>query len=241
MFHDGLLSGGGQHRFQRLVEGGDVVGLAAGDELAVDHDFFVAPPGAGVAQVGLQAGPAGQVLAFDQVGVDQRPRAVADGGDGLVLAAEFADEGDGFGVQAQLVGIGDAAGQDQGVEVGRVGVTHVQLDLEALVGMHVVEALDVFAFFLGGDERDLGAFLFQEVAGLSVFGLLDAVGHQDGDTFVFQIGAHDWRSLACVMKGVACHGRALLHVRGRTDKRHPRTRRSALTVLALRKCADGGN
>src|SRR5471032_1005726 len=77
---------------QRLVEGRDIVRLAAGDQLAVDHHLFVAPLRAGVAQIGLQTGPAGHALALGHAGVDQRPRAVADRRDRLVLAREIADE-----------------------------------------------------------------------------------------------------------------------------------------------------
>ena len=47
-----------QFRQHRPVERRQIVRLAAGDQAAVDDDFFIGPLGAGVAQVGLQAGPA---------------------------------------------------------------------------------------------------------------------------------------------------------------------------------------
>ena len=84
----------GERGHGRLVEGGQVVGLAAGDQVAVDDDLLVLPVGAGVAQVGLQARPRGERAATDDVGLDQRPRRVADGGDGLVGVEEGLDEGD---------------------------------------------------------------------------------------------------------------------------------------------------
>ena len=50
----------GERGHGRLVEGRQVVGLAAGDQVAVDDDLLVLPVRAGVAQVGLQARPRGQ-------------------------------------------------------------------------------------------------------------------------------------------------------------------------------------
>src|SRR4051812_21127583 len=65
-----------------IVESRNVVRLAAGDELAINDHLLVGPIGAGVAQVVLQRGPARELEAFRDTGVDERPRPVADGGDG---------------------------------------------------------------------------------------------------------------------------------------------------------------
>src|SRR5919201_2617366 len=63
----------------RLVaERVEIVGLAAGDEAAVDVDLLVDPVPAGVADVGLEARPRGQRPTPDHPGLDQRPRPVAD-------------------------------------------------------------------------------------------------------------------------------------------------------------------
>src|SRR4051812_26702639 len=68
-----------------LGEGGQVVGFAAGDQgpavRRVDQRLAVAPVSAGVGDVGTQARPAGQRLAFDHSGLDEGPRPVADRGD----------------------------------------------------------------------------------------------------------------------------------------------------------------
>ena len=50
---------------QRGVEGRDVVGPPAGDQVAVHHDLLVDPVAARVADVGLQARPGGQPAAAD--------------------------------------------------------------------------------------------------------------------------------------------------------------------------------
>ncbi|SDP10689.1 amino acid exporter, AAE family [Pedococcus dokdonensis] len=102
---------------ERAVERREVVGVAAGDEVAVLDDLLVDPLGPGVAQVGLQARPARDGAALQHVGLDQRPRGVADGRDRLAAGHEVADEGDCVGVGAQCVGVGHPTGQDQGVEV----------------------------------------------------------------------------------------------------------------------------
>jgi amino acid efflux transporter len=106
---DGLEQGG--------VEGRQVVGVAARDEVAVLHDLLVDPLRAGVAQVGLEAGPARHGAATHDVGLDEGPGRVADRRDRLAAGDEVAHERDGVCVGAQGVGVGDATGQHQGVEV----------------------------------------------------------------------------------------------------------------------------
>ena len=64
---------------QGTVEGREVAGVAAGDQVAVDDDLLVHPGAAGVADVGLQARPGGEPPAADHVGLDQGPGCVADG------------------------------------------------------------------------------------------------------------------------------------------------------------------
>jgi hypothetical protein len=65
-----------------LVEGGNVVGLAAGDEAVVNDDLFVNPVRARVDEVGLDRRPGGQRAPFDDARLDERPRRVAENGDG---------------------------------------------------------------------------------------------------------------------------------------------------------------
>ena len=58
-------------------------GLRRRDEALVDHDLLVDDVAAGVADVGAHARIGGQRAAAHHVGLDQRPRAVADHADGL--------------------------------------------------------------------------------------------------------------------------------------------------------------
>ena len=67
---------------QLAVEGRQVAGVAAGDEVAVDDDLLVDPLGARVAQVGLQAGPRRELAAPPRP-PRQGPGGVADRGDDL--------------------------------------------------------------------------------------------------------------------------------------------------------------
>jgi len=97
--------GFGQGCDDLVAEGGDVLGFAAGDEVAVLDDFFVDPGGAGVFEVGVDGGPGGDGFAFDDVGFDQAPGAVADSGYGFSRFYELLDEGDGVFVGAELVGV----------------------------------------------------------------------------------------------------------------------------------------
>ena len=61
-----------------IGEGRDVVGLAAGDQIAVHHDFLVHHVGAGIFQVGADRRPAGHPFSVDDIGLDQQPRRMAD-------------------------------------------------------------------------------------------------------------------------------------------------------------------
>lgn len=106
---DRLEQGGG--------EGREVVGVAAGDEVAVLDDLLVDPLGAGVAQVGLEARPARDGAAAHDVGLDESPGCVADRGNRLPAGDEVPDERDGVCVGAQGVRVGHSTGQHQRVEV----------------------------------------------------------------------------------------------------------------------------
>lgn len=83
-------------------------------------------------EVGFEAGVGGEGSAFDGVGFDEHPGAVADGGDGLVVLHEATDEHDGVLVLAQGVWVFDTAGNDEGVEVAVVDFGDEFVDVEAL-------------------------------------------------------------------------------------------------------------
>lgn len=167
------------------VEGGDVVGVAAGDNALVHDDLLVDPFGAAEGEFVFQAGPAGHFQAFADAGFAEAPGAVADGGDGCAVVVERTDELHGVRVQAELVGVDGAAGQEEAVVVAGVGlrdgVVHVVFVLGFEVAFH---ALDLPG--LEADEVRGGPGGFQGLAGFDEFDLFDAVGGEDGDGFAFQ-------------------------------------------------------
>ena len=71
---------------------GNIVGLAAGDQLAVDHHFLVDHARPGIFQVGADRRPARHRPLVDHVRLDQQPRAVTDRRDDLVVVHEFLDD-----------------------------------------------------------------------------------------------------------------------------------------------------
>ena len=74
---------GGKRFYHRLAESRNVIRLAAGDDVAVDHHLGIAPCRTRVRQILLQGRPGGQLAAIGQAAVDQQPRAMADRRDGL--------------------------------------------------------------------------------------------------------------------------------------------------------------
>jgi hypothetical protein len=168
-----------------VAEGGDVFGLAAGDEVAVLHNLLVDPVGAGVFEIGVDGGPGGDGLTFDDVGLDQAPGAVADGGDGFAGFDELFNEGYGVLVGAEDVGVDLAAGEDEGVVVGGVDIGDEMVDFDGLAPVGLVPAFDLAGF--DGDDLYGGSCLLEILLGIGEFDLLVAVGGQDGDLF-----AGDW-------------------------------------------------
>src|SRR5579859_3097354 len=128
---------GGQQLDQAAAESGQIVGIAAGYQFAVDDRLLVDPDGAGIFQVGLERRPRGHLAPAHDVGFDQAPRAMADGADRLAGAEEVGDECHGLGIGAQPVGVGDAARQHEAGEIGLARFADRQVDIDpgALLGM----------------------------------------------------------------------------------------------------------
>ena len=108
---------------QRVSESLDVLGFAAGDDVAVGNRRLVDHLRSGIAQVGADRRPAGRGPATQQVRFDQQPRAVTDRADRLFLPVEGFDQLDDASMDPQLVRIAHAARQDQRIEI--VGVRFV--------------------------------------------------------------------------------------------------------------------
>ena len=104
---------------------------------------------------------------------------MADRGDRLARVEEGLDELDGLRLHAQLVGVGDAAGQQQRVEVLRVGLRerHVNLELVSLVV--VIPALHLSAG--GRDDFRFRARVVERTARRGQLHLLEAFGDEYGD------------------------------------------------------------
>jgi hypothetical protein len=182
------LAGFGQGFDELVAEGGDVFGFAAGDEVAVLDDFLVDPVGTGVFEVGVDGGPGGDGLSFDDVGFDQAPGAVADGGYGFSGFDELFDEGNGVFVGAEDVGVDLSAGEDEGVVVGGLDLVDEMVDFDGFAPVGVVPALDL-AFF-DGDDFDSGSGFFEVLLGVGEFDLLVAVGGENGDLFAVDLFGH---------------------------------------------------
>ena len=87
----------GEEGYDFAVEGGDVVGLAAGDKIAVDHDLLVDPFGPSAAYIRFQGWPRSDAAATGLAFLDDGPGTVANYGDGFLCVEEGFYEGNDFG------------------------------------------------------------------------------------------------------------------------------------------------
>src|SRR5581483_598620 len=106
------LAGLGELLDDGPAERGEVVGPAAGDEVAVDDDFLVNDGAPGVADVGTNTRVAGQGATADDTGFDERPRCMTDRGNRLARIDEVPNEGHRRLVLPQRVRVHRATGQD---------------------------------------------------------------------------------------------------------------------------------
>lgn len=201
--------GAAEHLDEFGVEGGEVVGLAAGDEVAVFDHFLVVPVGSGVAEVGAERGPGRQLAVADHVGFDQGPGGVADGADGLVRGEEGLAEGD--GVEAELVGVHGVVGEDV-VDV-RVGVGEFDVDVNFLAPVGLVPGADLAGLSCRTRGRRLRRWrgVFEGLFGVGELDFFDVLGGQDGDALAGEgalpglgvVGAEDAHDGDSLAKGVA--------------------------------------
>src|SRR3954447_16784570 len=113
----GLSDRGAAHHFDNCAaEIGEVVGLAARDEVAVDNDGSVAPNSAGIDEVVFDAGRTGDVDPAIDAGGDWDPATVADGGNELFAFGELAHQAFYFVFAAEFIGH-EAAGDDDAVKI----------------------------------------------------------------------------------------------------------------------------
>src|SRR5258707_12372464 len=89
----------------------------AGSELAVDDDLLVDRLRAGTTKVEPQTGPGCEPPSPYHVGLDERPRPVADRRDGLARGDERLDQCDRIDINTQRVRVNGASGQKQRVLV----------------------------------------------------------------------------------------------------------------------------
>ena len=150
----GLYDGDATHDLDDgPAEIGEIVGLAAGDEVAVDDDRSILPDGAGIDEVVFDAGRARDADAAVNAGRDRNPAAVADRGDEFFGFGELAHETFYFFVAAKFIGH-EAAGDHDAVEV--VALHEGDRSIRA-TRVAVLAAIDGFA--LRASDGDVGTGL----------------------------------------------------------------------------------
>jgi len=123
-----------------LYDGGNVVGLAAGDQVTVVHHHSIDPIAAGVANIGFQGRPRRERPIAHDVGLHQYPRAMANRRDGLSRPGELAHKFDRLLIESQRVGVDDPAGQQQGGKIRAVRLRKRQVGREDIRRRQVLPA-----------------------------------------------------------------------------------------------------
>src|SRR5205823_7098734 len=152
-------------------------------------DLLVDPRSAGVAEIRLQAWPGGDLPAFDDAGLDQRPRPVADDADRFAGRSEVADEADDVLVRPELVRIGDASREDEPVVVADLSLLRRLVRLERVCLVEVLPGVELVV--LDRDQLRLPAGPLDGLPRLGQLDLLDALRRDEGDLLPLQLVSHD--------------------------------------------------
>ena len=157
---------------------------------------------------------------------------MADRRDGLARADEIADQLDRRLIGSQPVGAGDAARDNQGVVVGRLGVGRRLVDREQLALDVVLHGVDLAG--LGRHEVDSRALVHDRLPRHGQLRLLDAVRGQECDPLALELVAHVLTSFGSVgpTDGALRAARA-----GGTRRREPVT--GSLQAALPDSCVDG--
>src|SRR4051794_3857152 len=91
------------------IERRNVLRLAARHQPLLGDHFLIDPGGARVREIGFEGWPRRHLAAAYGACIDERPGAVADGGDRLGRIEKSAHEGDSRSVDPQLIWIDDPA------------------------------------------------------------------------------------------------------------------------------------
>ena len=95
-----MVGGFAENIDQRFAEGGNIVRIAAGDDIAVLRDFLVHHIGTCIGEVGADRRPAGDGLPVDQPPFCQQPWRMANRGNRFARHAEFTHDRNGTLVHA---------------------------------------------------------------------------------------------------------------------------------------------
>jgi hypothetical protein len=125
------------------VEGGDVVGLATRHEPFVRYHLTIHPVAASIPDVRLQRRPRRERPPLHDARLDEQPRPMADGCDGLAGLEERAHEPHGALVLAQMIRVHHATREQQRVEVVRPCLVERQVDRDLVAPAVVLPSLDL--------------------------------------------------------------------------------------------------
>src|SRR5690606_5796586 len=167
----------------------EICGATARDHSIVDDYWFILPVGARIDHIGTYCLVGRCVGALDHTGLDQQPRAMADGGQYLAGFVEVPDELHGLVIDPQEVRIDLAAGDDERVVGLGVDVLEIFVDRDGLAPILVIPAPDFIGALpvLGRRDLDCGPSLPQLVPRSRQLNLLDAVGGDDEDFGILDV------------------------------------------------------
>src|SRR5262245_19463799 len=171
-----------------LIERRDVIRLAAGDEAVVNNDRLVDPVCSGIFQVGLDRLVRGHSLPFDESGVNERPRTVANGSDWLARFVERSHELERPLVATEFVGIHHTARQYQSIKTVRPRRLEWYIDCKLIAPFGVVPAFH-FAR-VGRYDGHLRARFFQRLLRPRQLDLFKTIGDEHRNPLLVQLSRH---------------------------------------------------
>ena len=173
------------------IEGGDVVGFSARDQITIDNNLLIDPVSSRVLEIGFQRWPGGHAPPSRGTCLDDGPRPVADRCHWLAGIEEGLHERDCLGVHPEEIGVHHTARQEQRVVVLRLRLIERLIHVQFITPLRELPGSNTGVF--GRDDLRHRASRIECLTGFGQFDLLETLCDENSN---FQ-SCETWVSHGC--------------------------------------------